>query len=133
MREQLGPNASAAEGIEAFLATTGLAGESLRRGRQGLRASVEADAAGAAEQQSLEWLWTQDEYDDAYFGDLPRNGYTSVVEAMASGLDVRLDWPVARVDLTGDGVAVSSALGADRDPARTSSSRCRSGSSRASC
>ena len=66
----LGPNASAADGIEA-------------------------DAAGAAEQQSLEWLWTQDEYDESYFGDLPRNGYTSVVEAMASGLDIRLDWPVA--------------------------------------
>ena len=97
-------DASAAEGIEAFLATTGLADESLRRARQGLRANVEADAAGAAEQQSLEWLWTQDEYDDAYFGDLPRNGYVSVVEAMASGLDVRLDWPVARVDLTDDGV-----------------------------
>ena len=72
LREQLGPNASAADGIEAYLATTGLAGESLRRARQGLRASVEADAAGAAEQQSLEWLWTQDEYDDDYFGDLPR-------------------------------------------------------------
>ena len=68
-------------------------------------------AAGAAEQQSLEWLWTQDEYDESYFGDLPRNGYTSVVEAIASGLDIRLDWPVARVDLTGEGVAVSSHSG----------------------
>ena len=111
LRERLGPNASAADGIEAFLATTGLAGESLRRGRQGLRASVEADAAGAAEHQSLQWLWTQDEYDDAYFGDLPLNGYISVVEAMASGLDIRLDWPVARVDLTGEGVSVSSHSG----------------------
>ena len=111
LREQLGPNASAADGIEAFLATTGLTGESLRRGRQGLRASVEADAAGAAEHQSLQWLWTQDEYDDAYFGDLPLNGYISVVEAMASGLDIRLDWPVARVDLTGEGVSVSSHSG----------------------
>ena len=111
LRERLGPNASAADGIEAFLATAGLAGESLRRARQGLRASVEADAAGAAEQQSLAWLWTQDEYDDAYFGDLPRHGYGSVVDAMASGLDVRLDWPVARVDLTDEGVSVSSDAG----------------------
>jgi polyamine oxidase len=112
LRERLGPNASSAEGIEAFLATTGLAGESLRRARQGLRASVEADAAGPAEQQSLEWLWTQDEYDDAYFGDLPGNGYVSVVDAMASGLDVRLDWSVARVDLTDEGVRVVSDSGA---------------------
>ena len=30
---------------------------------------------------------------------------------MASGLDVRLDWPVVRVDLTEQGVSVSSASG----------------------
>ena len=75
LRERLGPQASAADGIEAFLATSGLTDAPLRRAGQGLRANVEADAAGAAEQQSLEWLWTQDEYDDAYFGDLPRGGY----------------------------------------------------------
>jgi monoamine oxidase len=112
LRERLGPDASAAEGIEAFLATRGLAGESLRRASQGLRASVEADAAGAAEQQSLEWLWTQDEFDDDYFGDLPSNGYVSVVEAMASGLDIRLNWPVARVDRAEEGVRVVSDSGA---------------------
>jgi monoamine oxidase len=111
LRGRLGPNASAADGIEAFLAARGLADEPLRRARQGLRANVEADAAGSAEQQSLDWLWTQDEYDDDYFGDLPRHGYGSVVHAMASGLDVRLDWPVAGVDLTNDGVTVSSASG----------------------
>jgi monoamine oxidase len=111
LRERLGPEASAADGIEAFLATAGLTGDALRRARQGLRAHVEADAAGAAEQQSLEWLWTQDEYDDAYFGDLPRPGYTAVVDAMAAGVDVRLDWPVAGVDLTGAGVSVTSGSG----------------------
>jgi monoamine oxidase len=111
LRERLGPNASAADGIQAFLATTGLAGEALRRAHQGLRASVEADAAGAAEQQSLEWLWTQDEYDDDYFGDLPQHGYVSVVDAMASGLDVRLDHPVVGVALTSEGVTVSSESG----------------------
>ena len=130
LRARLGPQASAVDGIEAFLATTDLAGDELRRARQGLRANVEADAAGAAEQQSLEWLWTQDEYDDSYFGDLPRGGYGSVVDAMAGGLDIRLDWPAARVDLTDDGVRVSSDSGRPR-PARTWSSRCRSASSRA--
>jgi len=111
LRRQLGPTASAADGIEAFLTATGLADDLLRRARQALRASVEADAAGAAEQQSLEWLWTQDEYDDDYFGDLPRPGYRSVVDAMASGLDVRLDWPVVRVDLADDGVLLTSQSG----------------------
>ena len=111
LRARLGPTASAAEGIEAYLATTGLAGDALRRARQGLRASVEADAAGAAEHQSLEWLWTQDEYDGNYFGDLPEGGYAAVAEAMAAGLDVRRGWPVARVDLTDGGVTVTSASG----------------------
>ena len=111
LRDRLGPGASAADGIEAFLATTDLAGEPLRRAGQGLRASVEADAAGAAEHQSLQWLWTQDEYDDAYFGDLPEGGYAAVVDAMAAGIDVRLDWPVAQVDLTGDGVTLTSDSG----------------------
>ena len=111
LRERLGPDASAADGFESFLATTALAGDPLRRARQALRAMIEADAAGAAEQQSLEWLWTQDEYDDDYFGDLPRDGYASVVDAMASGLDVRLDSPVVGVELTEDGVTVSSESG----------------------
>jgi polyamine oxidase len=111
LRAQLGPAASAAEGIEAHLATTGLTGDRLRRARQGLRATVEADAAGAAEHQSLEWLWTQVEYDDEYFGDLPQGGYSTVVDAMAAGLDVRQGWPVAHVDLSDSGVVVTSASG----------------------
>ena len=111
LRARLGPAASAAEGIESYLATTGLTAEPLRRARQGLRASVEADAAGAAEHQSLEWLWTQEEYDGDYFGVQPEGGYGSVVDAMAAGLDVRQDWPVARVDLSDAGVAVTSASG----------------------
>ncbi len=38
LRTRLGPVASAADGIEAYLATTGLTGEALRRAHQGLRA-----------------------------------------------------------------------------------------------
>lgn len=80
LRHELGPGASAAEGIEAFLASSGLTGDARRRAAQGLRASVEADAAGAAEDQSLRWLWTQEEFDDDFFWDLPRHGYVSVVD-----------------------------------------------------
>ena len=111
LRTRLGPAASAAEGIEAYLATTGLTGDALRRARQALHAAVEADAAGAAEDQSLTWLWTQEEYGGDYFGDLPEGGYASVVGAMATGLDVRQEWPVARVELAGGGVTVTSASG----------------------
>jgi monoamine oxidase len=107
----LGPAASAAEGIEAYLATTGLTGDALRRARQALQAAVEADAAGAAEDQSLMWLWTQAEFGGDYFGDLPEGGYASVVGALGAGLDVRQDWPAVRVELTGGGVTVTSASG----------------------
>jgi polyamine oxidase len=99
LRTRLGPDASAAQGIEAYLVATSLAGDDLRRARQGLRAHVEADAAGAAKQQSLRWLWTQAEYGGDYFGVLPEGGYASLVNEMAAGLDVRRDWPVERVDL----------------------------------
>ncbi len=112
LRTRLGPAASAAGGIEAYLATTGLTGDALRRARQALHAAVEADAAGTAEDQSLTWLWTQKEYDGDYFGDLPEGGYASVAGAMAAGLDVRQEWPVVRVELAGGGVTVTSASGA---------------------
>jgi polyamine oxidase len=112
LRASLGPTASAADGIEAFLAGTGLDGASLRRARQDLRAHVEADAAGAAEDQSLQWLWTQDEYDEAYFGDLPVGGYASIVAAMTDGIDVQLDWAVQTIELTGAGVQITSTSGA---------------------
>jgi polyamine oxidase len=108
LRPQLGPGASAAAGIEAYLATRGLAGDALRRARQGLRASVEADAAGPAEDQSLTWLWTQTESGGDYFGDLPEGGYASVIHALASGLHIRRDWPVEHVELADDGVTVTS-------------------------
>lgn len=108
---RLAPDASAADGIEAFLSTSGLTGVTLRRARQALRAAVEADASAAAEDQSLRWLWTQVEWDDGYFGDLPVGGYSGVVEAMSTGLDVRLDWPVATVEHSEAGVRVSSVDG----------------------
>jgi monoamine oxidase len=111
LRAQLGPDASAAAGIAAFLATSGLTGTPLRLAGQALRAAVEADGATAAEDQSLQWLWTQVEYDDGYFGDLPVGGYAGVVEAMAAGLDVRLDWPVATVAQSESGVRVTSVDG----------------------
>jgi polyamine oxidase len=106
LRARLGPDASAAAAIEAFVAGAGLAPGPGRRARQALRATVEADAADRAERQSLQWLWTELEYDGNYFGDLPDGGYRRVVEAMAEGLDVRLGTVVTEVVRTAAGVEV---------------------------
>ena len=112
LRVTLGTGASAADGVDAYLAASALVGDDLRRARQALRAHIEADAAGSAEHQSLSWLWTQAEYPGDYFGDLPEGGYASLVDALAVGLDVQLEWPVARVDLLEDGVVLTSESGA---------------------
>lgn len=51
------------------------------------------------------------EYDGDYFGDLPAAGYRSVVDAMATGLDVRTGVEAAEIVLSADGVAVHGAGG----------------------
>ena len=95
--------------------------------------SVEADAAGAAEHQSLTWLWTQEEYGGDYFGDLPEGGYASVVRRdggrarRAPGLAGRTGGADRRRCHGHVGVR-----GRPR-PARTSSSRSRWVCSRATC
>ncbi len=112
LRAELGPDASVAEAIEAFVAGAGLTQDSARRARQALRAVIEADAADSAERHSLRWLWNEIEYGGDYFGDLPAGGYRSLVDAMATGLDVRLGVEVAEVVLTADGVQVRGVDGA---------------------
>ena len=74
LRPELGPGASAADGIEAFVASAGLAPGPARRARQALYALVEAESADLAECQSLRWMWNEIEYDGHYFGDVPDGG-----------------------------------------------------------
>jgi polyamine oxidase len=62
LREQLGPAASAADGIDALIAGAGLAAAPARRARQELCAAVEADGADACDRHSLRWLWHELEY-----------------------------------------------------------------------
>jgi len=112
LRFELGPAASAAQAIDAFVDGSGLAGQTARRARQGLRAEIEADAADAAERHSLRWLWNEIEYEGDFFGDLPVGGYRSLVDAVADGLDVRLGVDVAEVAVEERGVRVRSTDGA---------------------
>src|SRR5437870_5378582 len=71
----LGPDASAADGIEAFVAGAGLAPGPARRARQVLYAVIEAESADLAERQSLRWMWNELEYGGNYLGDVPEGGY----------------------------------------------------------
>jgi monoamine oxidase len=54
---------------------------------------------------------SQLEYDGSYFGDVPDGGYRQLVDAMASGIDVRLGRPVSEVAVSPDGVRVVTADG----------------------
>ena len=112
---ELGPDASAADGIEAFVARAGLAAGPARRARQMLYAAVEAESADLAERQSLRWMWNEFEYDGNYFGDMPDGGYRRLVEAMATGIDVRLGVEVTEVALAAGGVRVRGADGAPEE------------------
>ena len=103
---ELGPDASAAEGIEAFVAGAGLAPGPARRARQALHALIEAESAGLAERQSLRWMWNEIEYGGHYFGDVPVGGYRRLVEAMATGVELRLGVDVAEVVCSASGVRV---------------------------
>src|ERR1700761_207793 len=102
---------SAAEAIEAFVATGQTAGVGPVRARQLLYAFVEAESACRVEEQSLRWMWTEHEYGGDYFGDVPGGGYVSLVRAMAAGVDVRLGRPVAEIAVEPGGVRVVTADG----------------------
>ncbi len=111
----LGPHASAADAIDAYVAGAALGPGPARRARQALRAVVEADAADRPENQSLRWLWNEIDYGGDYFGDLPDAGYRSLVDAMAGGLDLRLGAEVDEIATDATGVRVRSADGMAED------------------
>jgi polyamine oxidase len=73
----LGPDASAADGIEAFVAGAGLAPDPARRARQALRALVEGESADLAERQSLRWMWNEMGIRGALLRRRPRGGLPS--------------------------------------------------------
>ena len=112
---ELGPDASAADGIEAFVTAAGLAPGRERRARQTLYGAVEAESADLAERQSLRWMWNEIEYEGNYFGDVPDGGYRRLVDAMATGIDLRLGVEVTEVAHTAGGVRVRCADGTSEE------------------
>jgi hypothetical protein len=111
---ELGDEATAAEGIERFLAQQRLEGAAERRARAALRMLVEADYLAAPEQVSLRWLWDEMEYGGDYLGDLPVGGFRRLVAAMAAGVPVRLGFEVAEIAAGPDRVAVRAAAPSSR-------------------
>ena len=111
----LGPDASAADGIEAFVAAAGLAPGPARRARQVLYGSIEAESADLAERQSLRWMWNEIEYEGNYFGDVPDGGYRRLVDAMATGADLRLGVEVTQVVTSAGGVRLHCADGTSEE------------------
>ncbi len=99
LNQRLGPDATGLDAIDVFVAERGLTGAVARRVRQELQAEVEADAADRADNDSLRWMALSEEFEGPIFGDLPRDGYRSVVAAFASGLDIRFNIEVAGVEI----------------------------------
>jgi polyamine oxidase len=99
------------QAIETFVAGADLSPELARQARQGLRSVIEAESADRPERQSVRWMWHEMEYGGGFFGDLPEGGYRQVVEAMATGVDVRLGVEVTEISHSGNGVQVQCADG----------------------
>jgi polyamine oxidase len=115
LRVELGPDASAAEAIESYVTREGWTPAESRRARQGLRGVIEADAADRAERQSLRWLGNEIDYGGDYLGDIPVGGYRRLVDALATGVDVRLAVEVTDVTVTRGGVRVRTGDGGAQD------------------
>jgi phytoene dehydrogenase-like protein len=109
--ERLGPASSARDGIEGFIAERGYVGTDARRARQALIFDVEADAGHLADTQTLRWFNDDAGFGGESLGDLPRGGYRSVIDALASGIDVALTTEVVSVVVEADGVRVACADG----------------------
>lgn len=107
LQDRLGPDATALDAIEAFIAERGFVGADARRARQGLLTEIEADAADRADNQSLRWFGYEEEFEGDLFGDLPRDGYRSVVEVLAAGLDIKFNTEVVAVQVAADGIQVT--------------------------
>jgi monoamine oxidase len=111
LRDRLPSDATALDAIEAYVAERGFTGAVARQVHQELRAEIEADAADRADNEPLRWLGKEEEFGGDLFGDLPRDGYRSVVGALAAGLDIRFNTEVVTVESAADGIRAVCAYG----------------------
>jgi polyamine oxidase len=109
--DELGPGASMADAIDTFVTALALPPPADRRARQALQTDIEGESAGSTGDQSLRWMWNEAEYDGGFFGDMPEGGYTTLVSAIARGIDVRVRAEVTEVRSSAGGLAVRHAAG----------------------
>ncbi len=110
LAETLPPDASMADAIRSFLDRQGLEGEERRLASFALnQILVELFDGGPPERTSLRYY---DQYEEFEGGDhLLEGGYVTLVEALAEGLDIRLEEPVERIAHGAQGVIVTTDSG----------------------
>lgn len=113
LRAALGPGASLAPAIDLYLDRIGLAGARRRWADFGLRQGiVELFYGGPADLTSLDAIFEDAEFDGG--NQFPDGGYTRIVEALASGLDVRTGEVVETIGRDESGVTVETSRATHR-------------------
>jgi monoamine oxidase len=110
IKAQLGPGQSVGAAIETWLDNRSVPeGDIRRRNKFFARWFVEDNYAGDADDQALDSFWQDQSFDgpDA----IPSGGYGVMVDALADGLDVRLNQVVTAIDHDEAGVTVTTASG----------------------
>lgn len=105
LREELSVSASVADGRDRWLDDVQFRGRDRRLAAFGIdQYFTELTYAGPVDRTSLAWIWEESSLGG---GDqLPEGGYGPTIEALADGLDIRLERPVTAVSVSDDGVVV---------------------------
>lgn len=106
LRRRLGDEADVGQAVEAWLAGAGLDGQGERLARHAIEQwMVELTYGSPVDRTGLSTFWQEGELQG---GDhLPVGGYAGFVEALADGLDVRLERPVEAIAWSDHGVELS--------------------------
>lgn len=105
LKERLGPEATTADARDAYLNEQDLSERDRRLAQHAVdQWAVELSYAGPVEEVGLAYFWDEPELRG---GDqLPTGGYRTIVDALAEGLDIRLERVVTEVQHDADGVTI---------------------------
>lgn len=108
LRDDLGEDATVADGRDRWIDDQGLSGKDARLATHAIdQWLVELEYAAPVDEVGLTWVWEEEELTG---GDhFPDGGYGGYVDALAEGLDIALDHPVTAITVTDDSVEVEAA------------------------